>query len=288
MQFRLGSFEVHGAQLVVRLVRLLERQRRMREATREGLAGRPEPVERLSADPPPAARPPCLLEACPEGHPDHEWLVQAHAALGDTQALGTELQACEAEPGPDAPFTLVATAWRTRGEVRRDDVVQAGFVLQRTPDSALRLQPRLFRISCANGAVAPAGVGEAHEIAPSDLRAAISDMLSHRKLEAEVARLALAAARTVEDPVEALLRARTASNAAQVLREFERGRDPSYWGLINAITAVARATPDWHRRIEQERDAGGILALLEHDPGSRRAGHALQVPRTDERLAVHA
>lgn len=271
MEFRLGSFGVLAARRVAWQRAAMRRHNR-------------SPAARGSDD----AELPCLLHACPPGHADHEWLKAAHAALEDARPVDVRLLACQAASGPDAPLTLVAVALGVRSEVRRGDVVQGGFAVTRTEDRGLELLPRLFRVCCTNGSVTLARVSPSHAIDASGLRAGIAETLSQRFVDAEVSRLVRAADVDVRDPVDVLRRAHVIADIEAIRSEFERQAARSLYDLINAVTAVARGTRDWVRRLEEEGDAGGLLALLERGPDQHPRGLALQPPRAEERLAVHA
>jgi hypothetical protein len=247
---------------------------------------------------------PDLLESLPRDSADRDWLAPTLEALEEADAggAGIALLACEAATGPEAPFVVAATALHHHAKVRKDDIVCSGFALRRRPNSGLELFPRFYRVMCANGVIRKAGCLAAGELRPEGVRAALANLLGRRALNAEVEQLALAARQPVDDPVEFLMRAE-AVGARQRLVElwerrretvdrnrggFERGRDRTLWDLLNVLTASARHQRDWSRRLDEEQQAGGVLALLERLPPQRPVGLALQPPRTEEHLAAHA
>lgn len=303
MQFRLGEFEAFdlgalGALAEGRESGALGRRvsastefklRMIRELTESGDLDHAMMLAELVTRSHGSRRAPCLLEAVPVGHRDHDWLADVLAALRSVSATDqVSLQACEAQLDDGPSYQIVAVAQGRRAEVRHGDVVQAGFALSATPDEGLSIRPRIFRVVCANGTVMSAGVLAERRVEPAEAGEIVTELLGKRVLDEAAARLALATTAYIEDPLVVLLRARVVSNVADVRSEFERAGDRSGWGLINAVTAVARRTQDWRRRLEQEGDAAGILAVLERDPDSRLRGAAQAVPRGEHRVEVHA
>jgi hypothetical protein len=299
MQFRLGNFRIAGSGAVsvaerLQLARYLVELQRHLAATdpceREQIEARLRELKRPIL---PASDPACLIESLPAHSPDREWLREAFEAMDEAHREGgrVELQACEAAEGPEAPIVVAAFARGRHAEVRRGDFVCAGFALRRAPDAELEVFPRLYRAVCANGAISPAGVLPARASRAGGLRAELKAMLGRRALEADVAALREAARTPVRDPLE-LLRSSVPrvdqSMQRRVRRDLAHRVDPSLWDLLNAVTALARELESWSARLDLERDAGGLLAVLPRPAPAHPLGLALQPPRADERLELHA
>ncbi len=159
-------------------------------------------------------------------------------------------------------------------EVGRDDRVQGGVAVRAT-GAEIRVHPYVFRQVCSNGAimaraiqtrqvvrddatdygsVAPAGsLREAIRACCSEeaFAASAEGMRSAREAEADLALMVTPMLATLPPKVvESLIRA--------IFGRFREERDRSRFGLMNAVTSVARDTRDPDLRWRLEELGGGI------------------------------
>lgn len=312
MQFRLGSFRVEPlGSLLQELLQVLADHH-----LRGGTAHRHPPgtneldprlhlalsVDEARRRETESSEAPCLLERLPPGSPERGWLGETHEAMQETASgrARIQLDACDAEPGPRRPIVVSFCARGVSTDVRQGDTVCAGVALRADPDGGLQLSPRVYRVRCANGLVSESGTLAVREATPGAIRAAVRELLGRRVLEEQVEPLRAAAALPVDEATvqrEIALFARlvqaTALHSlelreAQMRAEYERAGDRTAWGLVNALTAVARSQRDWSRRLREEREAGGVLARLLGRQPRRSVGVALDPPRVAEFTAAHA
>ena len=169
-------------------------------------------------------------------------------------------------------------------EARPGDRVHGG-VAVRTHDTEILVHPYTYRVVCTNGAIAAYTTGsrivERLEVAaPSiaidgvleELRAAIRAAAAPAALEATVSAMRSAARRDADVVAQliALLPhmppGMRSSIARTIVRRFEAERDSSVFGLVNAVTSVARDTTDPEARWRLEELGGGMLARLPQWP----------------------
>ena len=159
-------------------------------------------------------------------------------------------------------------------EVGRDDAVQGGVAIRAT-DEAIQVHPYVFRQVCSNGAImaraiqtwqvervdagglttpAPLGaVREAIRACGSDeaFSASAERMRSAREDQADLALMIMPMMdRLPKEIVNDLLRT--------IVERFLKGPDSSRFGLMNAVTSVARDTRDPESRWKLEELGGGI------------------------------
>jgi hypothetical protein len=174
-------------------------------------------------------------------------------------------------------------------EVRPKDKVQGGVALRSIPGE-IQVHPYVFRRVCRNGAImahaletlrleagqfpdSPDCVVEVTAELRQALRACCTEeaftasteeMRSAATIDADLMiQLLPALARMPQDTVAHVL--------PLIMRRFERRRDRSVFGLMNAVTAVARETRDPETRWRLEELGGGIGARLRPTP---RPGNA--------------
>jgi hypothetical protein len=166
-----------------------------------------------------------------------------------------------------------STLARTR-HVGARDAVQGGVAVRSSADE-LCVRPYVFRQVCSNGMIMAHAL-EAWRIEQVrvrdpdaclfELREAVracardevfadaaGQMRSARVAHAELALRLLAGVRRWPGSL---------GLNAQIMDRFERGRDHSRFGLLNAVTSVARDTTDPQRRWDLEA-LGGAMAALE-------------------------
>jgi len=163
-------------------------------------------------------------------------------------------------------------------EVKKGDKVQGGVAL-RADEREIRVHPYVFRQVCKNGAIrahaletrrivrpdVPEGsepgvvwsLREAVRVSCADetFARSVDEMRSATEVEADLA-LAMM-------PMISRLPGRFAAEVLQVImRRHNEGRDRSRFGLMNAVTSVARDTRDPELRWRLEEFGGGIPALI--------------------------
>lgn len=220
-----------------------------------------------------------LREVLGQGHADRPWVDAVAARLEELRAGGGEvsLHACEYEPGPDGHVIVVVNLPDLFHEVAPGDVLQGGFCATRRGERAVRLRPRLVRVVCSNGAVAPVGDRAEHDgvqgfaaalrtfTTAEFCRSLVESLGETRRVPAAPFRYGPAPA-----PGPALPR----RYRREVDHRLEREGDTSLYGFVNAITATARGVRDWSARLELEETAGRIAWLRRPTP-ERRRGEAL-------------
>jgi hypothetical protein len=164
-------------------------------------------------------------------------------------------------------------------EVRRGDAVLGGVAL-RVMDDLIDVHPFILRRVCTNGAVmaealesqrvrrveVPAMI-ERVTAALDDVRAAIKACADPAAF-ANAVRMMQQTTRRVPDLMSTLLlrligvRPRDYELRAEMVERYMRQHDPSAFGLVNAVTSIARDTADPERRWNIERMGGTMLALL--------------------------
>jgi hypothetical protein len=180
---------------------------------------------------------------------------------------------------------LRATLPETR-DVLPGDSVQKGIAV-RTFDEMLLVHPFVFRKVCSNGAIW-AHSTDSFQVERADFAA------SHERVEAAMDRFrdALAACDGGDSFQQAVGDMRVAANVpgdvdkllnvmpmlaigrglvprelvARFIERHVRDRDPSLFGLMNAVTSVARDTRDPEMRWRLEELGGGVPALVRPVP----------------------
>jgi hypothetical protein len=203
----------------------------------------------------------------------HDWLM-----AGEIRGIFAE--EIEAAGGTvteaiDAQGTLLARSVlpRTR-EVGKNDRVQGGVALRAT-DQEILVHPYVFRQVCSNGAIRAHAI-QTRRIERADsstygepevaeaLREAVRASCSAEALEGGVAEMR--AARHDEAdlilglmPMLAKLPPGCAGQVlASITRRYTESRDRTRFGLMNAVTSVARDTRDPELRWRLEELGGGI------------------------------
>jgi hypothetical protein len=169
-------------------------------------------------------------------------------------------------------------------EARPGDRIRGG-VAVRTHDTEILVQPYSHRVVCTNGAIAVFATGsrvvERVEVAApgtvinavlEELRAAIRGAAAPAALDATVGAMRSAAQRKADVMLQLMpllphmppdMRA---SLVRAIVRRFEAEGDSSVFGLVNAVTSVARDTTDPESRWRLEELGGGMLARLPERP----------------------
>jgi hypothetical protein len=169
-------------------------------------------------------------------------------------------------------------------EVRPGDRMQRGVAL-RSRESEILIHPYFFRQVCRNGTIAVraaearrvdryenATCPGAEEAVLTEVREAVRGCSDERIL-ARAASQVRTMAETEADvalgilPALVKMKPDDASRLLDlILGRFERGSDRSKFGLMNAVTSVARDTRDPDTRWRLEEAGGGMLAPLTPAP----------------------
>ena len=169
-------------------------------------------------------------------------------------------------------------------EIRPGDGVHGGVAL-RTRGPEVLVHPYTFRVVCANGAIAAHATETRHVArvsfaAPSEVIAAALDEVAAavracgapEALAGEAGRMRTAAETEADVMLHLLphlhafppeMRARL---TRMVAAQFDRQGDRTRFGLMNAVTAVARETPEPETRWRLEELGGALGALLPSRP----------------------
>jgi hypothetical protein len=169
-------------------------------------------------------------------------------------------------------------------EARPGDPIHGG-VAVRTHDTEILVHPYSYRAICTNGAIAAFTTGsrvvERVEVAaPSiainavldELRAAIRAAAAPAVLDTTVGAMRSAAQREADVLAQLIPLlphmppGMRASLVRTIVRRFDAERDRSVFGLVNAVTSVARDTTDPETRWRLEELGGGMLARLPDRP----------------------
>jgi hypothetical protein len=170
---------------------------------------------------------------------------------------------------------------------RPNDRMQGGLALRATEDE-LWLHPYLFREVCRNGAIIAQAIESLHveclgvyslEEGTSMLREAIAKCAVEGVFNRSMRHVRSAATSEVDELLNLiphlshLQRAGMGRFLAEILERFSGDRDRTRFGLMNAVTSVAREARDPDDRWRLEELGGGIGARLRpkspHDAPSR-------------------
>lgn len=204
---------------------------------------------------------PDLLAQLPVGDEDREWVKTVHEVMRERRVRGTRVGLLQCQREDEGAWTGIAVIDpHQSGSVRPGDLVYGGFVALRD-DEGLAVFPRIFRQVCRNGLVVGTVLSTDVVGQHADLRSALQACLSREHFDATVQRLQFAAQMPVADEIGLLRQARVRALPREVLDAHEE-RDPTVYGVINAVTALARQADTLHRRVELERAAGRILQTV--------------------------
>jgi hypothetical protein len=178
-------------------------------------------------------------------------------------------------------------------QVRRKDSVQAGVAVMASRTDIF-VHPYTFRQVCRNGAVMSQTLDSVQIErvpldAPSDVvenvlvevREAVRRCTAPEVFSNVVDRLMTAADTRASVVLQVLMAAPHSSLVAHMLDSIvgdrSLDRDPTAYGLMNAITRAARDEPDPQVRWELEELGGGIPAMLSPSPQPDSAAESLLV-----------
>jgi hypothetical protein len=216
----------------------------------------------------------------------------AEAVLPALVEAGAEVYSCNLS---ERRMYLKATTARLTGEVKVNDIVQAGVILSNSEVGlgALEVQPIVLRLRCMNGLViqdvgmkrfhlgkvfGDGGSGDAWEVFKDDTRKLTDEAFwrqvrdvaasswDEARFKAQVTRLQEAAQERMQgDPVKAIEEVQrqfnlTDEERGSVLNHLIAGGDLTRWGLVNAVTASAHDV-EYDRGVELETAGGRILEM---------------------------
>ena len=221
----------------------------------------------------------------------------AQVAIETLQGKDVQVKSCEVT---DSRLYLQFVTPRIQTEVKRGDVVQAGFVLSNSEIGmgSLRVEPMIYRLVCTNGMIAPdhamkkyhvgRAVGDlgdsVHEMLKDSTRQvtdrafwmSVRDILEHVTEQTGFEAMARKFVESTEvdinaEPVDIVERTKKAFNltdreGTKVLTNLLKDGDMTQYGLVNAVTATANGDDvTYDRAIELERLGGTILELPKTD-----------------------
>ena len=191
-------------------------------------------------------------------------------------------------------------------DVRPKDIVEGGIAV-RTTGREIEVCPYLFRQVCRNGAIMPQ-VAETRSIGRVDYAASSDDIEAVNEHLREAVRACSApdvfdhAARQVRFATtreipwavfhlllrSSLRRMIPAAQQEEIVRRFRGASDRTAFGLMNAVTSVARDQDDPEVRWQLEKLGGGVPAMKfpRIRPGGSKAEH--RASEAQERFAVGA
>jgi hypothetical protein len=178
----------------------------------------------------------------------------------------------------DGSRLLARSVLPGRRMVGRDDAVQGGVAIRAT-DEDIQVHPYVFRQVCRNGAIMATAIqtwqvarvddsGIVDRAPLGELREAIracgseeafstsaEQMRSAREIQADLSL-------TIMPMLGQMPREMVNQVLGSIMEQFAKERDSSNFGLMNAVTSVARDTRDPELRWRLEGLGGGIPALI--------------------------
>lgn len=212
---------------------------------------------------------PDLLAKLPYGHPDRVWVMSVKNQL-DELARGLEFRLldCEYEPGPDGFLAIVGTSPSIAARVREADPVVAGFVALRDRELPVRVIPRVFRVVTSTGALVWVRESE-HEFQGLLVEEQVLQCFDLDRFMAVAEQLRHAAELELPDVSFLPDEGDQAALREQVEARWWDQGDRTAYGLVNAVSGVARDLADFRERLALE-ELAGVLARLTLGPRSHR------------------
>ncbi|HEY7119323.1 MAG TPA: hypothetical protein VH475_22220 [Tepidisphaeraceae bacterium] len=182
-------------------------------------------------------------------------------------------------------------------EVRSGDALRGGVAMM-ADEREIRLHPYVFRVVCSNGAIMahaietrrieiPTMPSEVEYVA-STLREAVRACGSPGTFARSTGEIRSAVEADVDMalammPMLSRLGDLAGADAIGIImRRYLEGADRSRFGLMNAVTSVARDTRDPESRWRLEELGGGIPSALEPVAPRRTGGAAMPLPQRGE------
>ncbi|MBW3597628.1 MAG: hypothetical protein KY475_10170 [Planctomycetes bacterium] len=181
----------------------------------------------------------------------------------------------------DGELRLAVTAVDLGGDVEKGDRLNAGFYLTHSdagPPEVLACE-RVYRVACENGYLIECEKGQGTVVSAEDsqwrekIATVVSRSFSTAGLDEDPARFRATVRQMLTTPYELLcnLVAQgiiSEDEQCDIQCEFDRAGDWTLYGLINAVTSVARRLREddgWKRSFELER-LGGEILRGDHQP----------------------
>ena len=197
------------------------------------------------------------------------------------------------------PGQLFVRSVLSQGEDIRDgDQVRSGVALRAT-DNAAWVYPYVFRLVCRNGAIM-AHATEAREIpnldsvpafeAVSLVREAVESCCHRNAFASAVVQMRLAAQQPIDQmlslmPFLARMSSLSPEFAQQIFKRFFHENDRTRYGVMNAVTSVARDTRDPVTRWNLE-ELGGRIAFMEIPEPALDDASANATPRREDEFLI--
>jgi len=230
--------------------------------------------------------------------------LQGWLTTGEIREIFTEeIEAAAgsvSETYDDGTLLFVRSILPGTREVRPGDRVQGGVALRAT-EREIWVHPYVFRQVCSNGAIRAHAIQTRHIVqadssgglepqAEFSLREAMRASCTEEAFSGSVDEMRSACERDADlalamMPMISRLPARFAAEVLQmIMRRHSEGGDHSRFGLMNAVTSVARDTRDPGLRWRLEEFGGGI-PVLSRSP-QPRPDHVRRIVPVEETLAV--
>jgi len=230
---------------------------------------------------------------------EHPEYVPSNESLHDafTEQI-TSLGGVITDVFDDGHVLLVRSVLDAHDEVRPGDRIRAG-VAMRVVDGDIAVHPYTFRLVCTNGAIVAhslesrtfertlAGTfvpASEEAVVLSHLRRAVGDCAAPASFARTTQEMRAAAATPADIALYLLpLLARMPTSEMRrmmrmIVAQFSSAGDESAFGLMNAVTALARDTDDPETRWQLETVGGMIPSQLARRPAHRAAWVASEQP----------
>ena len=203
----------------------------------------------------------------------------------------------------DGERLFVRAVLNDKDEVRRGDTIRSG-ICMKAVGPEIAVAPYTFRKVCSNGAIHSETIGlrsidryestTLHDNVDEvlvDVANAVSACANPSTFRLVVSQMRRATNRTLDLALALIPFTSQMSPTMQrqffatIFDEYSRAGDATQYGLMNAITAIARSESDPQKRWDLEELGGGVPALVLPSRSPDRPGRTASVSVDDE---VHA
>lgn len=204
---------------------------------------------------------------------------------------GAEIKSCEIT---DTHMYIKVVNSAMKSEIRKGDVVQAGFIVANSEVGlgSLRVEPLVYRLACENGMIAKdfgkkkyhagrqiACEEESYELYSDDTLAQddkaffmkvqdiVRSAVDETRFHLIVDRMKQAADTKIDRPGQEEVRVLAdkfllnEEEQNEIMRQFFIGGDNTWYGMINAVTAASKEIETYERATDLERMGGDILSM---------------------------
>jgi hypothetical protein len=214
-------------------------------------------------------------------------IQQSFAAFAEANGTTVDLALA------DDAMMIARCVLPTPFEVRPGDTMKGGVAVRGTLEE-VEVRPYLFRLVCTNGAImmkSAAGSTVATAVCTESwLQDALAAAGSREAIEASVSQVRTFANSTFDRAFmfATFMRRMRGIDQGTLLEIVRRmtGEGSTGYALMNAITSVARDTPDPQTRWRLEAAGGAIPALLLSGPSPRDGHDALELATLDRDLQL--